>query len=74
MRTTLTIDDDLLQAAKALANQEHISVGEAASILMRKGLKGQVRMRPGKSAFPVFDIAEDARPITLEAVKQAEDE
>lgn len=74
MRTTLTIDDDLLDAAKALANQEHVSIGEAVSRLMRNGLKGQVKTRPGKNAFPVFDIADDAGPITLEAVKQAEEE
>jgi len=74
MRTPITIDDDLLAAAKALASQEQVPIGEVVSRLMRNGLRGQVRTRPGKSAFPVFDISEDARPITWEAVKHAEEE
>ena len=74
MRTTLTIDDDLVEAARALANQERVSIGEAVSRLIRMGLRGPVKMRRGKSAFPVFKVSEDAKPITLEAVKRAEEE
>jgi len=39
MRTTLAIDDDLLAAAKAMAQARSVSVGEVVSELMRKGLQ-----------------------------------
>jgi len=38
MRTTLDIDDDVLQAARAIAAAEGITTGEALSTLARKGL------------------------------------
>lgn len=38
MRTTLEIDDDVLQAAKELAKSERRTVGSVASDLMRRGL------------------------------------
>lgn len=74
MRTTLNIDEDLLQAAKSLAQTRSVSVGAIVSELMRKGL--QFERQPiysKKSGFPVFVVSEDAHPITLEQVKKAED-
>jgi hypothetical protein len=38
MRTTLKIDDDVLLAAKQLAARERISIGEAVTRLIRRGL------------------------------------
>lgn len=73
MRTTLAIDDDLLTAAKAIAQARSVSVGKVVSELMRKGL--QVRTGSDtKSGLPVFRVGPDARPITLEDVKRLEDE
>ncbi len=40
MRTTLDIDDDVLQAAKELARQEHKTAGRILSELARRGLTG----------------------------------
>ncbi|MDR1635623.1 MAG: hypothetical protein LBS27_12070 [Bifidobacteriaceae bacterium] len=37
MRTTLTIDDDVLYAAKERAKAEHRSTGEVISAMARKG-------------------------------------
>ena len=42
MRTTLTIDDDILAAAKHLAERERKSVGEVVSALARQGLSRDV--------------------------------
>ncbi|PDT28044.1 CopG family transcriptional regulator, partial [Rhizobium sp. L9] len=39
MRTTLAIDDDVLIAAKAMAAQQHRSVGEVISELARRSLR-----------------------------------
>ena len=38
MRTTLEIDDDLMQAAKDLARQQKITAGEVVSSLLRQAL------------------------------------
>ncbi len=45
MRTTFSIDDDVLMAAKALARQQKKSVGAVLSALARQGLR-----RPAASA------------------------
>ena len=39
MRTTLSIDDDVLLAAKAIAGQQGRSLGEVISELARRSLK-----------------------------------
>ena len=74
MRTTITIDDDLFEAAKVLAIQRKVPVGKVVSELMRKGLNAQTTVKVGKGGFPTFQVPTDAHPITLEIVKQAEDE
>ncbi len=73
MRTTLTIDDDLLQAAKALAESKAISIGRVISELLRKGLLSETRVTK-KHGFPVFRVSAGARPVTLADVKRDEDE
>jgi Arc/MetJ family transcription regulator len=40
MRTTIDIDDDLLQAAKELARRENLTAGQIVSRLLREGLTG----------------------------------
>jgi hypothetical protein len=48
MRTTLDIDDDVLQAAKELAQAEGKSAGKVASELMRKALTAPTDAGPLK--------------------------
>lgn len=72
MRTTLEIDDDVLQAARSLANAEGKNIGKALSELARRGLAPQPQSKTS-SGFPVFDVGNEARPITLELVKDALD-
>ena len=76
MRTTLTIDDDLIAAARSLAQAKSESLGKAISDLARRGLTATPRFRrnPHVSGFPVFSVPTGARPITLEDVRRAEDE
>jgi hypothetical protein len=38
MRTTLNIDDDVLQAVKELARRQEVTVGQIVSRLARRGL------------------------------------
>jgi hypothetical protein len=55
MRTTLEIDDDVLQAAKELARAEKKTAGQVLSELARKGLTGPVSS-PGSEAPREFEL------------------
>lgn len=76
MRTTLTIDDDLIAVARTLAQANSESLGKAISDLARRGLNATPRVpQPSRrSGFPVFSVPQGAHPITLEDVRRAEDE
>ena len=74
MRTTISIDDDLFEAAKALAVQRKVPIGKVISELMRRGLRTEMHTKAGKGGFPVFSVPSNARPITLATVKDAEDD
>lgn len=74
MRTTLAIDDDVLSAAKHLAERDNKSVGEVISALARQGLaraatRGQ---RAERNGIPL--LRRGATPVTLELVNQLRDE
>lgn len=73
VRTTIAIDDDVLLAAKAIAEQQHRSLGEIISDLARKSL---VRSDPPRerNGFPLLAVRTDVPPVTLEAVNALRDE
>ena len=74
MRTTLNLDDDVLRAARALARERRDSLGAVVSELARKGLRPEGRFTY-EADFPVFQVREDAPPLTPEMVEGAlEDE
>jgi len=57
MRTTLDIDDDVLQAAKELAEREKSTAGRVISALARRALSGspssgKVKNRGGVPVIP----------------------
>lgn len=72
MRTTLTLDDDVLDAARAVAEAEGVSLGEAVSRLARRGLAPRPVAYP--QSFPTFRVSENSRPITADDVRRALDE
>ena len=47
MRTTIDIDDDLLNAAKEIARRERVSAGQVVSRLLRAAFTGQHREDEG---------------------------
>jgi hypothetical protein len=73
MRTTLTLDPEIMSAVRQIAAARSQSIGEVISELARRGLEAQ-----GKTAtrhgFPVFQVSKGARPLTLEDVRRDEDE
>ena len=67
MRTTVTIDNDVLAVARALADRNRTSLGRALSELARRGFRGApADGRRGHGA--VFDVDANAGPITSEDV------
>lgn len=74
MRTTVDIDDDVLAAARSLAQTQRRSIGAVLSALARRGLHPPVPTEPGAGGFPVFDVASGGRPITSERVREALDD
>jgi hypothetical protein len=73
MRTTLTIDDDVLAAAKGLASQQRRTVGEVISDLARAALRPQKGVTT-RNGVPQLPIGAEAKPVTLEIVNQLRDE
>lgn len=70
MRTTLRIEDDVLRAARSLAEAEGRTVGDVISDLARKGLAPKPQ-EATEDDFPVFSVPENATPITPEMVRRA---
>jgi len=73
MRTTLRIDDDVLDAAKSVARSTDRTIGEVISELARRGL-APAPQKETDEGFPVFSVSSDAKPITPEMVRRALDE
>lgn len=73
MRTTLSIDDDVLGAARELAARQHKSVGEVLSALARQALQRQPPLAE-RNGVPLLAPHGEARPVTLETVNQLRDE
>lgn len=75
MRTTLTIDDDVLAAAKHLAERERKTVGQVISALSRQGLsRGTQPARASRNGVPLLPGGKAAVPVTLELVNRLRDE
>lgn len=74
MRTTLTIDDDVLAAARALAAQRQQTLGEIISELARQALAPTQPAPKFRNGIPLLPVQPGARPVTLEHVNQLRDE
>ena len=73
MRTTLTIDDDVLGFAKAMAREENRSLGEVISDLARRAL-----LRPeapkARNGIVLLPVSNPHAVVTLEMVNALRDE
>ena len=67
MRTTVTVDDDVLAVARALAERKGSSLGSALSELARRGFKSAPAAED-EGDGTVFVVAADAEPFTSEDV------
>jgi hypothetical protein len=69
MKTTLNIDDDVLEILRSYAKSRSISLGKAASELVRRGLNGPVETRM-VNGFHTFVLPKTSPTITSEHVKR----
>ncbi|MFZ0392766.1 MAG: hypothetical protein WCF17_05375 [Terracidiphilus sp.] len=74
MRTTLSIDDDVLAAAKEIAAMDSKSVGEVISELARNALKPQPSRRVTRNGVPILPVRPGAPRVTSELVRQLQEE
>jgi len=73
MRTTLAIDDDILEQVKEYAEQRNLSMSKAARDLIRRGIS-----RPApthmENGLRVFSRSADSPLITTELIRTLESE
>ena len=79
MRTTVTLDDDVYEAAQALAQATGRKLGRVLSEMARKSIQPSSRRpEPSKTKrtarFPAFKVPSDARVIPASQIQKALDE
>lgn len=73
MRTTLSLEDDAVEAIQEYARSRRLSLGKAASELVRRGAHYQVGTRK-VNGLPVLNASDDFPVITSERVRELSDE
>ena len=73
MRTTVALDDDVLQLARRYARLRGLSLGKALSDLVRRGLATPTPTQ-AKDGLVMFDLPVDSPAVTTEQVRRLEHE
>ncbi|MBA2743843.1 MAG: hypothetical protein H0U43_05970 [Chthoniobacterales bacterium] len=68
VRTTLSLDDDVFDAARALAESSGKKIGKVISQLARRGLRADTHAAT-KSGLPVFRISPEAKVIPTQRAR-----
>ena len=74
MRTTLDIDDDVMQASKEIARLKNQGIGRALSDLARRGLTPEVCAVELRDGIPIWTHAPGAITITSDMVRNLLDD
>ena len=72
MRTTLTLDDDILELAARQAKLRGVSLGKTVSDLLRKGLNASTPAQE-KDGLVMFQLPADSPKVTTDDVHRIED-
>jgi hypothetical protein len=73
MRTTINLDDDVLQVVKRYAEARSLALGKAVSQLVRRGLDAPLKTRT-VNGLVIFDLPAGGPVVTTEQVKKLEAE
>jgi hypothetical protein len=74
VRTTLDIDEDVLESAKELAARRGTTAGRILSELARSALAPRDRSRRTRNGVPILPKQRGARLVTPEIVNRLRDE
>ncbi len=74
VRTTLDIDEDVLETAKELAARRGTTTGRIISELVRRALAPRRQHARKRNGVPLLPPRRQARPVTLETVNRLRDE
>ena len=74
MRTTLAIDDDVLAAAREMADAEGKSIGEVISELARKAMRPTASKLATRNGIPLLPVRPGTPRVTSELVRQLQEE
>ena len=74
VRTTLDIDEDVLQTAKELAARRGTTAGRVISDLVRSALAPSERKSRVRNGVPLLPIRKHGPLVTLETVNRLRDE
>lgn len=74
MRTTLEIDDDVMQAARELARLKNQGIGRSISELARRGMQPNTPIFEVVDGIPMLKHGPGAITVTTEMVRNLMDE
>ena len=74
MRTTLDIDDDVLETAEELATKRGTTAGRILSDLARSALAPRNQVRRKRNGVPLLPQRKEGRTLTLAIVNRLRDE
>jgi len=79
MRTTLTLDDDVLEAAKVLARQQRRPIGSVISALAREAIRTAQQAKgcaqtSERNGFPLLPVRPSGAPVDLQLVNSLRDD
>ena len=74
MRTTLDLDEDVLQAAKELASVRGVTAGRVVSDLVRKALTPTGPIPKMRNGVPLLPTRPGQRVMTMKLVNELRDE
>ena len=74
MRTTLDIDDDVLQATKEIAANRGVTAVSVVSELIRKALQPAARSSSLRNGVPLLSRRAGAPVMTMKRVNELRDE
>lgn len=75
MRTTLNLDDDVLETVKAVAARDRKALGIVVSDMLRRAVEPPVEppveaLRSVRNGIPLFPVSANAQVVTPEQIKK----
>jgi hypothetical protein len=74
MRTTLALDDDVILAARAIADRDRKTIGAVVSELARQSLQRHAPGATTRNGLPLLPSRGKQGSVTLELVNRLRDE